>query len=125
MPQGFDESHNRERVGIRRISAVLVGAVGAALILQPGSEDFSLIKLMPIGAGLCYAINVILTRRWCRGESAITLAAAVAISFMVIGTVGTTLLTLFPTSDQARETIPYLAYGWRDCLAHRRASRRH
>ena len=103
-----------EPVGWRRVLAVVIGAVGAVLILQPFQAEFEAIKLMPIGCGFCYAINVILTRRWCRGESAITLAAAVAISFMVIGTVGTTVLTLFPTSDEARETIPYLAYGWRD-----------
>ena len=103
-----------EPVGWRRVLAVLVGALGAMLILQPFEADFETIKLMPIGAGLCYAINVILTRRWCRGESAITLAAAVAVSFMVIGTTGTVALTLIPSSDEARETIPYLAYGWRE-----------
>ena len=103
-----------EPVGWRRTSAVVVGALGAMLILQPFEADFEMIKLMPIGAGLCYAVNVILVRRWCRGESAVTLASAVAISFMVIGTVGTILLTLFPTSEDARATIPYLAYGWRE-----------
>ena len=41
-------------------------------------------------------------------------ASAVAISFMVIGTVGTVVLTLFPSSDEARAAIPYLAYGWRE-----------
>ena len=103
-----------EPVGWRRTSAVVVGALGAMLILQPFEADFEMIKLMPIGAGLCYAVNVILVRRWCRGESAVTLASAVAISFMVIGTVGTILLTLFPTSEEARSTIPYLAHGWRE-----------
>ncbi|MEM7211452.1 MAG: DMT family transporter [Pseudomonadota bacterium] len=103
-----------EPVGWRRVLAVLVGALGAMLILQPFKADFEMIKLMPIGAGLCYAINVTLTRRWCRGESAVTLASAVAISFMLIGSAGTILLTLFPASEQARETIPYLAHGWRE-----------
>lgn len=41
-----------EKIGIRRLSAVLVGACGAMLILQPGGEDFSLVKLMPVAAGL-------------------------------------------------------------------------
>lgn len=103
-----------EPVGWRRASAVLVGALGAMLILQPFQADFEMIKLMPIGAGLCYAVNVIMVRRWCRGESAITLASAVAISFMVIGSVGTVVLTVFPASGEARAAIPYLAYGWRE-----------
>ena len=103
-----------EPVGWRRTSAVLIGALGAMLILQPFEADFEMIKLMPIGAGLCYAVNVIMVRRWCRGESAVTLAAAVAVSFMVIGSVGTVVLSLFPSSEEARATIPYLAYGWRE-----------
>ncbi len=45
----------RERIGIRRIAAVIVGATGAVLILQPGGEDFSPIKLMPVAAGFSYA----------------------------------------------------------------------
>ncbi|MEM9736084.1 MAG: DMT family transporter, partial [Pseudomonadota bacterium] len=39
-----------ERVGWRRVLAVGVGATGAALILQPGSADFSAIKLLPVVA---------------------------------------------------------------------------
>lgn len=101
-----------ERVGIRRISAVLVGAMGAALILQPGSEDFSLIKLMPIGAGLGYAGNVIITRRWCRGENAITLAMVQAFVFIAVGIVGMVYLSLYPASDSARATFPFLTHGW-------------
>ncbi|MEM7423245.1 MAG: DMT family transporter [Pseudomonadota bacterium] len=103
-----------EPVGWRRIAAVLIGACGAALILQPFRADFEPVKLMPIGAGFCYAINVILTRRWCRGESPVTLAAAVAISFIIIGSAGCLFLTLYPASEAARASIPYLAYGWRE-----------
>lgn len=103
-----------EPVGWRRVLAVVVGALGAVLILQPFEAEFEPIKLMPIGAGLCHAGNVILTRRWCRGESTLTLGVATAISFMVIGTVGCVVLTVVPASDQAREAIPYLAFGWRE-----------
>ncbi|MBY8976125.1 DMT family transporter [Rhodobacteraceae bacterium NNCM2] len=102
----------RERVGAQRIFAVLVGATGAALILQPGSADFTLIKLMPVGAGLSYAGVVILTRRWCRQESPVTLATAVAICLWCAGLAGVVGLTLFPLPEAMRAAIPYLATGW-------------
>ena len=102
-----------EKIGIRRIGAVLVGATGAMLILQPGGAAFSPIKLMPVGAGFCYALNVILTRRWCRGENAITMALGIAISFVVLGTVGCLWLELNPTSAAFRGTFPFLGHGWR------------
>jgi len=104
----------RERIGLRRIGAVLIGATGAMLILQPGGGDFEPVKLMPVGAGFCYACNVIITRRWCRGENAITMALSIAVSFVVIGLGGCLYLAFYPASDGFREALPYLAHGWRD-----------
>jgi len=71
----------RERIGIRRVAAVGTGALGAMLILQPGGENFSLVKLMPVMAGLSYAGNVIVTRRFCRNENALTMTAALAVTW--------------------------------------------
>lgn len=102
-----------EKIGARRIGAVLVGATGAMLILQPGGEEFSPVRMMPVGAGFCYALNVIVTRRWCRGENAITMALGIALSFVVIGTAGCLWLGLYPASPTFRETFPFLGHGWR------------
>ncbi|MEM8792839.1 MAG: DMT family transporter [Pseudomonadota bacterium] len=102
----------REQIGIQRISAVAIGAIGAVLILQPGSSDFSPIKLLPVGAGLSYAGVIILTRRWCRGESPVTLAMGVALAFGAAGTLGLFTLTLSPLPTEIQQTIPYLTRGW-------------
>lgn len=103
-----------ERVGIRRISAVLVGAGGAMLILQPGGEDFSPIKLMPVAAGFSYGCSVILTRRWLRGENAVMMGAVQAAVIASVGAIGCIVLAYFPTSQATKEMVPYLADGWRD-----------
>lgn len=102
----------RERVGLQRIGAVAIGAAGAALILQPGSDDFTVIKLMPIGAGCAYAGVVILTRRWCRQESPLTLATGVAVCFWLAGLIGVVGLSAFPLPDGITAALPYLATGW-------------
>ena len=102
----------REKIGIRRISAVIVGATGAALILQPGAEDFHPIKLMPIGAGFCYGCNVIITRRWCRGENAVTMAISIAASFVILGAAGCLWFALSPAPEVLRTELPYLMHGW-------------
>ena len=102
----------REPVGVRRICAVLAGALGAFLILQPGSAGFHLIKLMPVGAGLCYAAHVIVTRRYCRRESPVTLTFGVGIAVVIATLTGMVVLNLFPPGEAAREALPYLARGW-------------
>jgi drug/metabolite transporter (DMT)-like permease len=102
----------REPVGIRRIGAVLAGALGGFLILQPGSADFHWIKLLPVGAGFCYASMVIVTRRYCRQESPVTLAFSVGVAYSGAMLAGLIVLNLYPPGPLAVETVPYLARGW-------------
>jgi len=102
----------RERVGLWRAGAVLAGATGAYLILQPGSAGFTWLKLLPVGAGLTYAGVVIVTRRYCRQESPVTLAFGVGISYVAAGFAGIVFLALFPASPETQAELPYLARGW-------------
>ena len=101
-----------ERVGPWRVGAVLAGAAGALMLLQPASETFHWVKLLPVGAGLCYAGMIITTRRWCRQESPVTLAFGVAVAYFLAMSAGLALLTAFPAGPEAQATVPYLARGW-------------
>jgi drug/metabolite transporter (DMT)-like permease len=51
-----------ERVGARRWAVVLVGFVGVMLMLRPGTAMFQLAALLPLGATVCYALLMVLTR---------------------------------------------------------------
>ena len=106
-----------ERIGLRRIGAVLAGAAGAMLILQPGGSEFEPVKLMPVAAGFAYGCNVIITRRWCRGENAVTMALAIAGSVMMVSTIGCLVLAVVILPQSLREELPYLTHGWRDAAA--------
>ncbi|MEE2715791.1 MAG: DMT family transporter [SAR324 cluster bacterium] len=43
------------KVGFSRWLAVLVGFAGVMLVMRPGSEVFSWVALLPLGAAFCYA----------------------------------------------------------------------
>lgn len=77
-----------ERVGPRRISAIVIGFLGALLILKPGADAFQPVALMPILAGVFFASAVLTTRRLCREESPVTLAYGVAITIFMLGVAG-------------------------------------
>ena len=49
----------RERVGIRRISAALVGFGGVLLVLRPDELGIGWPEIMILGSALCYATTVI------------------------------------------------------------------
>ena len=52
----------REKVGLWRWSAVIVGFGGAVWIMQPGSNLFTWSAALPIGAAFCYAASMVTLR---------------------------------------------------------------
>jgi drug/metabolite transporter (DMT)-like permease len=67
---------------------------------------------LPICAGFLYAINILILRRYCRGESPVALTFAVAIMFIVSGGTGSLLLTLFAPDPGLQAAMPFVAIGW-------------
>ena len=102
-----------ERVGPRRVAAILVGFSGTLLILKPGTDAFRAVSLMPIGAALCYAGTILTTRRLCRGESPVTLSFGVAVAFMLVGVAGVATFAIATDFPLATDW-PYLFTGWHD-----------
>jgi drug/metabolite transporter (DMT)-like permease len=52
-----------EKVGARRWSMVVLGFVGVLIIIRPGFKEFNLGVILALGAGLCSAAYLIITRR--------------------------------------------------------------
>jgi drug/metabolite transporter (DMT)-like permease len=105
-----------EKVGPRRVGAILAGFAGTLLILKPGSEAFQWLALMPVAAGLCYAATILTTRKLCREESPVTLALGVSVAFLIIGTFGLAAASFTSESDLAVDW-PYLFTGWHELSA--------
>lgn len=101
-----------ETVGPWRIAALVIGAVGAGLILDPFNAEFSLIQLLPVAAGFFYACNIIILRRDCRLENPLSLTLAVAVLFFITGLVGVILLSLMPPPQDIIAMMPFVAIGW-------------
>ncbi len=55
-----------ERVGRRRWIAVVLGFGGVLVIMQPGTASFRIEALLPLGAALCYALSMLISRRLTR-----------------------------------------------------------
>ena len=101
----------KEKVGIRRVMAILAGFLGTILILKPGTSDFQLYAVMPVIAGLCYAATILTTRKLCREESPFALSLGVATAFILVSSAGLVLTTMASPNDYAIHW-PYLFSGW-------------
>ncbi len=60
-----------ERVGPRRLAAVVIGLIGALIVIRPGAE-FSVSALLPLVAATGYALNMIVLRQAARTRSGLT-----------------------------------------------------
>lgn len=75
-----------EKVGWRRLAAVVVGLIGVLIIINPVGTQFSYGLLLPIIGAFSFAIYSICTRAVSRGDSPVT-------SFFYTGVVGAIAIT--------------------------------
>lgn len=76
-----------ERIGWRRLSAIIVGFVGVIMIIRPGGAAFDIWAVL----GVCSVLSVVLrdmaTRRFSRGVSSVSIAFYAALATMGLGAV--------------------------------------
>ena len=83
-------------VGPFRWAAVVIGFVGALMVIRPDPAALDPVAFLPILAGLLYAVGAVATRAWCEGESTLTLTAGF---FGVLGVFG--LIGIFAVNAEA------------------------
>jgi len=101
-----------EKVGAWRLGALVLGIIGAALVLSPWQDNFSLLQCLPIAAGFFYALNILVIRRACRFENTLAMVFSVAVAFFFSGTLGITVLSIFPFPETVQQAAPFVAIGW-------------
>ncbi len=94
----------KERVGWRRLSAIFVGFAGALLVIQPSFQTVGPPAFLPLGAALCFAIYLALTRRVAVVEDVLTMQLWAGIFGLL------TLATAITFGELA--SIPVLDPSW-------------
>ncbi len=105
----------RETVGPRRWTAVLIGFVGALVIVRPGGGAFGWEALLPLGAATCYACYAIATRYVGRDESPWT---AFVYSAMFGAVVSSMIVPRVWTTPPPADAALMLALGAIGALGH-------
>ena len=70
----------KEKVGFWRWTAVIIGLLGAIMIIRPGSDIFSWYSILPICAAFCYASSIVTLRSFASSTSSAILFLYSAIS---------------------------------------------
>jgi len=104
-----------ETVGIRRIAATLCGFVGMLIIMRPGTGAFQLAALYPLGAAVCWALAVTMTRGMPQSEAPETTMAWSAMIMLAITAVAAPFVWVTPT---AVELVLGLVVGLLSAFGH-------
>lgn len=101
----------KARIGPWRVLAVAVGFAGTLFVLQPDPANFSTRILLPVLAGLFYALSAIATRSLCAGESTVVLLGGAMTALMLLGGGGLAWFALFPV-EAPPGPEGFLLRGW-------------
>lgn len=101
----------RQRIGPWRVLAVAVGFAGILVVLRPDPRDFDLAVLIPVAAGLFYALGAISTRSLCAGESTVAMLLGMWLALGAFGALGLVWLGLFP-ADGIPGPEGFVTRGW-------------
>ncbi len=111
----------RAPIGPRRIIAVAIGFSGAMLILRPWEAGFTIWSVVPIGAGMFYALGMLATRRYCADEPTLGLNLLFFLTLGAAGVAGIGALSAYPQPELSAEAsfffqswvwpLPWEAWG--------------
>lgn len=100
----------RERIGKRQWLAILVGFLGALVILRPATDQFTPFALVPVIAALLYALAAIVTRAKCSAETPAALAVALNAALLATGMLISLALAIWQPNQG--ESYPFLLGTW-------------
>lgn len=90
-----------ERTGWRRYGAVLVGLVGAIIVIRPSWDIFGWASLLPLIAALAFALNAIILRKLSREMNSVSIQfwfALIATAVLGAGLLATGQMSLVSSS---------------------------
>ncbi len=105
----------RERIGWRRVLAVVVGFVGVLVLLRPGIGAFEPVALLGLAAGVVHGVYLLITRKLSgTAPPLVTLAYSALVGTVVMS------IWLAPTglAPSARDLVVMVALGAAATLGH-------
>ena len=101
------------RIGIFRILAVIIGSFGVYFLLELNFTEIRFMQIIPLLAGIFYALAALSTRHHCGEESALGLTLGYLAAIGIIGAIVATIFWYYPLSSQNISDMHYFLQGWR------------
>lgn len=103
---------NGEQVGPRRVAALILGFFGVLVIIEPWGARLEPMLLLPVGAAICYAMAIVITRARCLEDSAVALSTVQNVIFAQIALAGLILTDTLRPDAATVAGYPFLFAPW-------------
>ncbi len=111
---GFSALVLRESVKALGWLAVAIGFIGVVIMLRPGADAFEPLVLLPVMAGLFYALAAIATRGKCANMSPFSLATTLNLVLFATGVLAVSSLALLDLTEDTIRYSPFILTAWSD-----------
>lgn len=101
-----------ESVGIRRWIGVFMGFAGVLVLLQPGTDAFSPMAILPLFGALFYALSHITTRTKCQSVPLPTMALTLNLVMLTAGLIVSGVVMIWQPGDDLVRAYPSVLGGW-------------
>ena len=101
----------KEQVGFRRWTAVIIGFIGAIIVIRPGFNEISLATFAALGTGISYAFYVIATRKLSSIDSPLLTLIFTGLSGAIIISIIVPFVWITPNLNQWLFLIGLAAVG--------------
>lgn len=114
----------KERIGWRRILAVIIGLAGAMVVIRPNWEAYGPTAILPLGTALCFAFYVLITKVLVKDGRPLALqfwtgfAASVVLAIALATGTQADITVLIPSIPDSREMVLFLGMGVVAVAAH-------
>ena len=102
----------REKIGFWRICSILIGFLGVLYIIQPGTSNMQAVLFLPVLAGACYALAVVITRGFCADYPSLSLTIIHNAFYALVGAFMVTFIPVLPFSVELKVANPFVMSGW-------------
>ena len=103
----------KEKVGLRRWSAIITGFIGVYLVMNPDFNDFNVYTLFPVICAICYAFTVVIQKRTSDKDSVFSQILHIYLSAMIFSIIIKILLMNISLNPSTIENYNYLLSDWK------------
>ena len=102
----------REKVGLHRAAAVLVGFAAAIAMIRPGSSVFQMVAVLPLFSAITYSFIPIINRRIGMSEPALTIGFYTIVSYLSLCLIAFFIVHLIDWRIDERNLFANLGQRW-------------